>query len=316
MTSLMILLSNSFNLTMRGKNQPTKKIKVNKTLSNKKKLIGTFLIVTPVVGLIMLMIIYQVVIVFSDVLELGVVADVLNILTGLLAIIMVIGILIGLPMGVIMLAKSKSTKNKFSASQAIKFGWQKFKENWLYLMVVLLIVLILENLPEVYYLFQSEIFFVQYKLLVGVVDIIFSVIALGFSLGLMIIALKLVDGLKPDYRDLFAGFNKLGQYIIGSMFYGLIVITGLILFVVPGVILAVKYQFFPYYIVEGATPFEALKKSGQATSGVKMDLVLFLLLVGLMNLAGLFAFVVGIFVTIPTTMIAIAYVYRKMLSKT
>ena len=59
-------------------------------------------------------------------------------------------------------------------------------------------------------------------------------------------------------------------------------------------------------------PIEALKASSRATMGSKWDLFLFGLLLGLMNFAGVLLFLVGLFVTIPISMVACAYVYRRL----
>jgi uncharacterized membrane protein len=95
--------------------------------------------------------------------------------------------------------------------------------------------------------------------------------------------------------------------------YGLIVLGGLILLIVPGIIWGIQFQFFAYYILtEGCSPVEALKKSAAITKGSKVNLFLFGLLMALVNLAGLLCLVVGLVVTVPTTLVAMAYVFRKL----
>ena len=63
-------------------------------------------------------------------------------------------------------------------------------------------------------------------------------------------------------------------------------------------------------------PIEALKKSSQITKGVKLDLLVFSFLLTGINILGVLAFGIGLILTIPTTIIATAFVYRKLLSKT
>ncbi len=46
--------------------------------------------------------------------------------------------------------------------------------------------------------------------------------------------------------------------------------------------------------------------------GAKWDLFLFGLLLGLINFVGALVFLIGLFATIPTTMVAYAYVYRHL----
>jgi uncharacterized membrane protein len=75
----------------------------------------------------------------------------------------------------------------------------------------------------------------------------------------------------------------------------------------------VKFSLFPYFIVDRRLgPIEALKASGIATMGAKVDLFLFGLLLSLINIAGFLCLIVGLFATIPTSLVAYAYVFRQL----
>jgi uncharacterized membrane protein len=74
--------------------------------------------------------------------------------------------------------------------------------------------------------------------------------------------------------------------------------------------------FFDYLIVDkNSRIIESLKKSWEITKGSTWNLFLLYLLLGLINLLGIFALIVGLFWSIPTTMIAEAFVYRKLSSE-
>ena len=60
---------------------------------------------------------------------------------------------------------------------------------------------------------------------------------------------------------------------------------------------------------------DSLKKSSVLTSGIKMNLFLFALLLVVINIAGALALIIGLFATIPTTIMATVFVYRKLLSQ-
>jgi uncharacterized membrane protein len=68
-----------------------------------------------------------------------------------------------------------------------------------------------------------------------------------------------------------------------------------------------------FVVVDQRTdPIEALRKSSRLTDGVKGQLFWFgLLLIGV-NLVGALALGVGLLVTIPTSFIAAAYVFRRL----
>ncbi|HEX7444847.1 MAG TPA: hypothetical protein VF300_00510, partial [Methanothrix sp.] len=81
----------------------------------------------------------------------------------------------------------------------------------------------------------------------------------------------------PEIRDLYSSKPiVLVNYLVAGFFYGLMVVIGLLLLIVPGIYLGLKYQFFGYLIVDrGMGPFEALKESGRLTDGAKKDLFVF-----------------------------------------
>ena len=102
----------------------------------------------------------------------------------------------------------------------------------------------------------------------------------------------------------------------GNLLFLLIILGGLLLLVVPGLIWGVKYQFAPFLIVDRNCGIKAaLRESAGITTGVKWELFLFFLLVMGINLVGLLAFGIGIFTTLPATMIAYTFVYRKLLER-
>jgi uncharacterized membrane protein len=86
-----------------------------------------------------------------------------------------------------------------------------------------------------------------------------------------------------------------------------------ILLIVPGVIWAIKYQFYGYLIIDKKMGvMEALKKSAEMTDGIKLDLFgLGLVLLGVIILGAL-VLGVGLLAAIPTVWLATAYVYRKL----
>ena len=84
--------------------------------------------------------------------------------------------------------------------------------------------------------------------------------------------------------------------------------------IVPGIIWGIQYMFFSYFIIdEDLGPMEALKRSAAITEGAKWDLFLFGLLLAGINLLGALCLLVGLIATIPATMLAFAFAYRRLL---
>jgi uncharacterized membrane protein len=83
--------------------------------------------------------------------------------------------------------------------------------------------------------------------------------------------------------------------------------------IVPGIIIAMGLAFVPYLVVErGLGPVEALKESWRLTKGHKMQIFLLVLALVGINILGLMALVVGVFVTFPLTLLAFAHAYRTL----
>ena len=136
-------------------------------------------------------------------------------------------------------------------------------------------------------------------------------------MGLIKIALRFCDKEKGEFAELFSCFPLFFKYLFGSILCMLIVLGGMILLIIPGIIWSIKFQFFTYFIIDkGLGPIEALKRSSAITKGAKWDLFIFGLLLGLINLLGALCLLVGLFATIPTTIVAMAFVYRKLLAQT
>jgi uncharacterized membrane protein len=74
--------------------------------------------------------------------------------------------------------------------------------------------------------------------------------------------------------------------------------VGLFLLVVPGVYLALKYQFYGYLIVDkGLGAVEALRESGRITEGAKKDILIFWLTLGCSM--AVIMLLLGVFIAIP-----------------
>lgn len=133
------------------------------------------------------------------------------------------------------------------------------------------------------------------------------------EIGLVKISLDVSFGQKGEFSDLFSQAHLILKYLAGKILYTLIVAVGLVLLIVPGVIWAIKFRFFPYFIVDKEIgPIQALKESARITEGAKMDLLLLFILCGIILAAGAALVGLGLFMAIPVTLIAVAFTYHKL----
>lgn len=200
----------------------------------------------------------------------------------------------------------------FSKIEALKFGWAALKTHLGFLAGLMALILALNLLPEVgrWQTLEKAPPLALFWTLAG------YVIQMATQMGLIRISLKLVDGRQPRYGELFADLTTFGRYLAVNLLFVLIILAGLLLLVIPGIVWSVKYQFAPFLIVDRDSGIkESFRKSAEITADVKMEVFLFFLLVLGINLVGLLAFGIGIFTTMPATMIAYAFVYRKLLER-
>jgi len=179
----------------------------------------------------------------------------------------------------------------FSSGEAIRFGWKAFQEN----MGVFIIVAIIAVVG-------------------GMVPIAGTILSILLHLGAVTVGLKFVSGAqKITIEDWFLNYRLFFHFLLSSVLVGIVSAIGFVLFIIPGIIAGIGLEFYGYAIVDRkAGPIEALKQSWELTKGVRWELFVFgLLLIGL-NIVGALALGIGLIATIPTSFIAVAFVYNKL----
>jgi hypothetical protein len=142
------------------------------------------------------------------------------------------------------------------------------------------------------------------------------VVGVIIQIGLVKISIILSRDQKPAIRELFSNGSLFIKFLLGAICYGLTVIGGFILLIIPGIILMIMLGMSSYFIVDkNMGPIESLRASHNLTKGVRWQLFCFGVLLILFNLAGLLCLVVGLLFTIPASYIASAYVYDQLLKQ-
>jgi len=199
----------------------------------------------------------------------------------------------------------------FSIQEALLAGWTAFKGRAVFFIVLLSLVGVLSVAPQMV-IQQIQINWLALSL--GFVLLIFEYFLYA---GLLKIILSVTDGRETRIGDLFSAGDVFVSYLLGSILFGLIMAVGILLLIVPGLIFSVMFLFYGFFIVDKHMgPVEALKASAAITKGVRWQLFGFILILSLLNVAGALLLVVGLFVTVPVSWVAIAFVYRKLLPQT
>jgi uncharacterized membrane protein len=201
---------------------------------------------------------------------------------------------------------------KFSRSEAIKFGWKTMKKNFWFFVGLLIVACLIEIVPSgIANGLKNKV-----MLLYVIFTLIAWTIQTIVKMGLIKVALDVINKGTAEMGTLFSCTKLFWRFLGGSILYGLIVMGGFILLIVPGIIWAIKYQFFSHLIIDkNLGPIEALKKSAEITAGSKGNLFVLEILLMLINMLGVICLVIGLFATIPLSMVATAYVYRKLMGE-
>jgi hypothetical protein len=204
-------------------------------------------------------------------------------------------------------------KKDFNIEEALQYGWNIMKANFWFFVGVLIVAWAIAWVPHIIAsVLQEES--AGLSLLFRVVGWVADIIV---SIGLITIALKFLDNNEPKFEDLFSFKPFFWKYLGASILTGLVVWAGFMLLIIPGIYWALKFQYFGYFVVEqGCDPVEAMRKSSRITKSVKWKLFGFGIVLAVINIVGAICLLVGLFVTIPTTLLAYSSVYRKLLSQT
>jgi uncharacterized membrane protein len=195
----------------------------------------------------------------------------------------------------------------------IRFAWETFKARpWYFIGIQLLISLISGGLSMLTDGIDMGLSALDLVALGSAVSAILSwIFQMMISLGTLRFYLKAHD----DVHSLkFAEFGKMDNfwnYAFTYILYGLIVVAGFLLLVIPGIIWSYKYFFAPYLAAErGLGPIEALKESARLTNGNKWRMFVMFSVLAIVALCGLLALFVGLLVAIPVMTIAQIHLYR------
>jgi hypothetical protein len=135
-----------------------------------------------------------------------------------------------------------------------------------------------------------------------------------FNIGQTKISIDIVNGKKTRYSDLFKTQGVFLKFLLVSILYELTIIGGLILFILPGIYVALRYCFAPILIIDKKMGVaEAFEKSKEMTDGRKLEMIIFFLTSILFIASGLVVFIVGVVVTFGIYELAFIYFYKHLL---
>jgi len=138
-----------------------------------------------------------------------------------------------------------------------------------------------------------------------------QLLSLFLSIGLTRIGLNLVSGKPISVGMLFGGGRKLLPMLGGYIIFMAAFVVGMVLLIVPGIYIAMRYGQFFYAIVDrDLNIIDSFKYSSSITTNNRMNLFLVVLLYMAMGIAGILALCIGILFAMPVIWLTGVVAYR------
>lgn len=194
-----------------------------------------------------------------------------------------------------------------------KFSLHQFKKYTSFIIGAILTFVVLAVVPQIYFMMRAP---EDPTLQTQFISLLLTGIQIFLSLGFTKLMLLLVQDAYVTVADMFNNFSIFLSYFIASFIYGLAVTIGLLLLIAPGIYVAIRFQFFPYFIIEnGDSAFIALQKSFNLSQDLTLELLLFGVVVVGLNILGALLLGMGIIFTYPLTTMATAIIYRSLIEQ-
>lgn len=232
-------------------------------------------------------------------------------------------------------------RKSFSYGDVLGFGWNVMKDNFLFFVGIFLVLILISLAGPIISSIAKHFPEAIPPFLMLALLPVMLIIEIVVGIGLIRITFAFCDGNHPKFSTLFNARGCFWRYIGTALLYGLIIMAAsaagvlvprflfvtafipysglliLIAVVIMTVILSIKFSLCLYFVIDKKLgPVNALRASSRATTGVKLSLFVFGILCGLINFVGVLCFIIGLFATLPTVMVAMALVYRQLSAQT
>lgn len=208
----------------------------------------------------------------------------------------------------------------FTASRAFREGWTAFNRNAVTLVGFSVLAFLVLGLLQALQLLISTTVLSSSDASPGFAVVLVGLALLQAILGL-VISIGLLDGSLRSVRgervSLLALFRRSSEVpnLVGLNLFALVATTlGGLVFVLPGIYLAVAYVFAGLALVDGPRCFvDALNLSRRLVTPHWFDIALFLGAVAAIAVLGYLACLVGGFVSVPVAFCISAAAYQQLL---
>lgn len=143
-----------------------------------------------------------------------------------------------------------------------------------------------------------------------------TILSITFLSGLINIGIKRVGSQSFSWTLVFSGFSRLGSILIAGFLMLLLITSGFLLLVLPGIYLAVGYSLtLPLIMDKGVGPWEAMEMSRQAIHDKWWQVFGAYLVMSLLYFLSMIPFGIGMIWTVPMFFMLTAVLYQVLFGR-
>jgi len=125
------------------------------------------------------------------------------------------------------------------------------------------------------------------------------IIMFPVAAGFFVYAAKKMKHQPAEFQDFFKGFDYLLPLVLMGILMNALILVGLLLFIIPGIYLAVAYLFSSFLVIDRKlSPWQALETSRRIITKKWFNIFGMALILLSLNFVGMLIFIVGV---IPAT---------------
>jgi hypothetical protein len=150
---------------------------------------------------------------------------------------------------------------------------------------------------------------------IPLIGLLVSLLLTGvFYGGLYLYYLKKIRGQSAELGDVFSGFSlAFLPLMLATLVSSLLTMVGLLLLILPGIYLAISYAFTYMLVIDKRLEFwAAMEVSRRVITAQWFRVFALILLGGIIAALGVIGLFIGVFVTIPILVGAVAYAYEDL----
>lgn len=201
----------------------------------------------------------------------------------------------------------------FTIKEALSYGWETLKKNFWFLVGVFAFIIVVSGIVSSISEYATKH---NMDAISAVVQLLGFLIQLMLGIGSTRIALDIYNGTPTSFKKLFVLDKTFLPYLGATLLYMIIVIVGFVLLIIPGFMWMIKYQLYPWLVIDkGMSSREAIKASGVITKGSRNKLLLFWITSLGISFVGILIVGVGLFPAVALLFMASAYIYKKLSTK-